>query len=246
MQKPNILKQTLIESKATIIVLFKIVVPVLVIVKVLEELGILSLLNNLLNPLMSLAGLPENMGAIWVTAILSNLYAAMILFFELAQQQDITVAQSTVICTMMLIAHGLPVEASVAHKTGVRFSTNIIFRFVFAYSLGLILNLIYNFFNLYNEKINLIWKPKVNSDSIWDWLLSQIYNLLAIAIIIFLVILIMNLLRKSGIETWLLKPVTWILQLLGIDKKTANFTFVGLILGILYGAGLLKSRSYRS
>ncbi len=238
MQK-NLIKQTFLETKHTIFVLFKLIIPVLIIIKILKELEILALLNNALNPLMSLVGLPEAMGAIWLAAIFSNLYAAMILFFELSLQQDISVAQSTILCSMMLVAHGLPLEGSVARKTGLRFSTNVIFRFSFAYLLGFILNLIYSAYNLHSESINLIWRPGVNQQGFAEWLLAQFYNLLVIAIIIFLVILIMNLLKKSGIESWLLKPVTSILRALGISKKTASFTFVGMILGILYGAGLL-------
>lgn len=235
----NFIKQTFVESKDTISVLFKLIIPVLIIIKILEELGILALLNNVLNPLMSLVGLPEAMGAIWLAAIFSNLYAAMILFFELSLQQDISIAQSTILCSMMLVAHGLLLEGSVARKTGMRFSTNVIFRFVFAYLLGLILNLVYATYHLYDQPIKLVWRPSINSDTLNSWILGQFYNLIAIAIIIFLVILIMNLLKKSGIETWLLKPVTSVLRALGIDKKTASFTFVGMILGILYGAGLL-------
>ncbi|MCP4056562.1 MAG: hypothetical protein GY738_04425, partial [Pseudoalteromonas sp.] len=163
----------------------------------------------------------------------------MSLFSELAQQQDISVAQSTIICTMMLIAHGLPVEGSIAHKTGVRFSTNVIFRFVCAFVLGFILNQIYSFFNMYQHNINLIWKPEISDQTLIDWLLVQFYNLIAIAIIVLIVIFISNLIKRIGIEEILLKPVTLVLRTMGIDKKTAGFNFVGLILGITYGAGLL-------
>ena len=39
--------------------LFRIMIPTLIIVKILQELGFVDILNNLLSPLMFLVGLPE-------------------------------------------------------------------------------------------------------------------------------------------------------------------------------------------
>ena len=52
--------------------LFRIMIPTLIIVKILQELGFVDILNNLLSPLMFLLGLPEEIGIV-VTMNVHNL-----------------------------------------------------------------------------------------------------------------------------------------------------------------------------
>ncbi|WP_287419857.1 nucleoside recognition domain-containing protein, partial [Reinekea sp.] len=55
--------------------LYKIMVPTLIVIKVLEELGGVELLSQLLAPLMASLGLPETMALVWATSLLTNIYA---------------------------------------------------------------------------------------------------------------------------------------------------------------------------
>ena len=59
--------------------LYKVMIPTLIVVKVLEEMGALVYLSWLLAPLMSLVGLPESMGIVWTATIMTNLYAGMLI-----------------------------------------------------------------------------------------------------------------------------------------------------------------------
>ena len=51
--------------------LFRIMIPTLIIVKILQELGFVDILNNLLSPLMFLVGLPEEIGIVVTTTTVS-------------------------------------------------------------------------------------------------------------------------------------------------------------------------------
>ena len=51
--------------------LFKIMIPVIIVMKVVEEVGGIDLLSHCLSPLMSLVGLPSEMGIVWATTLLT-------------------------------------------------------------------------------------------------------------------------------------------------------------------------------
>ncbi len=67
---------------------------------------------------MNFIGLPGPLGLVWATAMLTSLYGGIAVFAVLAPGLDLTVAQITVLCSAMLIAHSLPVELSVSKKAG--------------------------------------------------------------------------------------------------------------------------------
>ena len=123
--------------------LLKIMIPALLVVKGLELLGAIEFISTLLSPIMTAVGLPSTMGIVWATTMLTNIYGGMIVFFELTANQSLSVAQVTVLGCMMLIAHGLPVEAAIAKKAGVRWRATLCIRIFGALIFGALLNLIY-------------------------------------------------------------------------------------------------------
>ena len=55
--------------------LFKIMVPVVIAVKILQELNLIGYLAAPLAPIMKLVGLPGEMGLVWATAPVNNIYS---------------------------------------------------------------------------------------------------------------------------------------------------------------------------
>ena len=76
------LKISLSEIKDICIPLYKILIPFIFIIKILEEIGIVKIISNLFEPIVQLLGLPAELGIVWVTAIIINVYAAIILFIN--------------------------------------------------------------------------------------------------------------------------------------------------------------------
>ena len=76
-------KKLLLEIKDVTIPLYKILIPFVFIIKLLEVTGIVDLIAKAFTPLMGLIGLPAELGIIWVTAIVINIYAALILFINI-------------------------------------------------------------------------------------------------------------------------------------------------------------------
>ena len=64
--------------------LFKIMIPTLIVVKIVQDLGGISILNNIMTPLLSVIGLPNQMAIVLTTTMLTNPYVGLIVFSNLS------------------------------------------------------------------------------------------------------------------------------------------------------------------
>ncbi len=220
--------------------LYKIMIPVIIAVKIIEELGGIKYIAYALSPLMQLVGLPDSMGLVWATTLITNIYGGMIIFVSMAAQEPLTIAQVTVLGGMMLLAHNLPVEVRIAQKTGVRVAFNLLLRIGGALLFGFLLHLIYSSGNWLQETNVLLWKPDAITDpslSAWGWM--QLKTLAQVFVVIAVLVAFLKLLKTTGFERILIFLLSPILRLLGLGNKTASITIIGMNLGLTYGGGLL-------
>src|SRR5690606_22422563 len=98
--------------------LLKVMVPALVAVRLLDEVGATAWVAVALSPLMALVGLPDEVAIVWAAAMLVNIYTGMVVFFDVVPSLGLSVAQVTVLGAMILVAHSLPVEGAVARAAG--------------------------------------------------------------------------------------------------------------------------------
>jgi len=219
--------------------LFKLMIPIILIMKVLEEWGLVVLLSEWLEPVMELVGLPGAMGLVWATALVTNLYGGIVVYASLAPDVPMTVAQVTIISSMMLIAHAMPVEARIAQKAGVRISVTVLLRMGMAIVFGYLFNLLYLTGEWLQEPTQLLWTPDSVDNSLWTWTMNQIISLLMIAGIVFALVLLLDVMQRLGIIQWITRMLRPVLHLLGIGREAETITLVGLTLGISYGGALL-------
>jgi len=233
------IKDVFSDTISTSLILFKIMIPVSIIVKILEYTGLITQIGDILSPFMQLIGLPGETGLVWATAMITNIYGGIIVFITLASEQIFTVAQATILGSMILIAHSLPVEVTIARKAGIRVWFTIIFRILSACLFGFILHTIFSFFQLFNTPSSMAWTKAPQNATILDWIINQLRNYLLIFIIIFTLLLLMKLLKKAGIINRLNQWMEPALEFLGMSKKAAPITIIGTTLGISYGGGLI-------
>lgn len=219
--------------------LYKVMIPTLLVVKLLEEMGILVYLSLLLSPLMTLVGLPESMGIVWTATIMTNLYAGMLVFFDLAQSETLSVAQVTVLCTIMLISHGLPVEARIAQRAGIRLGITLLTRIGGALLFGWLLHRIYSAGDMLQQTNVVAWEPGVVDASLGAWAVSQVQSLLLILLIIAVLLTLLKSLRLIGVDRLLEMLLAPFLRLMGIGREATTLTVVGMTLGLAIGGGLL-------
>jgi hypothetical protein len=223
--------------------LFKIMIPVIVVVKILQELGLITFLALPLGPLMNLVGLPAEMGLVWATAMLNNLYSAIVVLLSLIKEAPLSAAQATVLCTMMLVAHTLPIELKIAQISGPRLMFQALCRLSSALLLGWLLHFVYSRFALLQEPARMLIGPHIQTvaqkESLAQWALGQAQNLVSIFFIILALFLLMRALRKLRIIDAMNRVLRPLLKLMGIGPKASAITVIGLTMGISYGGGLI-------
>ncbi|NDV27338.1 hypothetical protein [Desulfovibrio sp. JC010] len=221
--------------------LFKIMIPVVIVVKILQEFNLVGYLAAPLAPVMKLVGLPGEMGLVWATALINNIYSGLIVFLSLAQDQPLTAAQATILGTMILVAHSMPVELRVVQSSGPKLGFQLFIRMAGAFIMGLVLNLIYQNFDLLQGPANILLTPDNSAidKTLLQWAMGEIRNLISIFGIIFCLLAVMRILTKIRVIAamdFLLRPF---LTMMGIGSKASALTVVGLTMGLSYGGGMI-------
>ena len=75
--------------------LFIVMIPTLIVVKILDEIGFVEILNKIFAPLMFLLGLPEAISLVFTTSMLTSPYAGLIVFSGLPADMPFTAAQAS-------------------------------------------------------------------------------------------------------------------------------------------------------
>ncbi|CAK2697143.1 hypothetical protein FB440_1245 [Vibrio crassostreae] len=218
--------------------LFRIMIPIIIVIKVVEELGGIMILSEWLSPIMESVGLPKEMGLVWATTILTNIYAGLIIL--ISSDVPLTVAQASVLGSMMLLAHSLPIEGAIAKKAGVSWLATLSVRVGGSLVLAWLLNLSYQYGDLLNYPATVLWQPEVSSDNSYiGWAIEQLKNFAVIFMVISALLLLLKVLKVLGIEKLMALLLRPFLRLLGISKDATNLTIIGITLGLSFGGGLL-------
>lgn len=237
----------LAETWKTSLILLKIVIPVSVVTKILTDMGVIKYIGLALGHVVQFAGLPGSMGVVWATAMLTNLYAAIVVFSSMLVYEHLTVAQVTVLATMMLVAHSLPIELGITRKAGIRLRFMLIFRAFFSLIFGILLNRIYLATGFLQTGFIAVWQPERIDPSWSAWAISQCKTILTVYAIILLLLVIVKLLNFLHITDMLGRVLRPVLHMMGISKDAAPVTIIGMTMGIGYGGGLIihEARSGR-
>ncbi len=219
--------------------LLKILVPVSILVKILTEIGFISVLGTWLMPVMNLVGLPGEMGLVWATGLISSPYAGIFAYIAISETVPLSIAQVTVLSSVMLIAHNLIVEVSIGKKIGVSIRYQILLRILAAFAFGILLNQFYQWFHLLEGAPLSIWAQEPSSTSLLVWLVSNIKNYLTIFLVMTSLLGLMRLMEKLHLLEKLYILSEPILNFFGMSKKAAPIAIIGMTLGLAIGGGLI-------
>jgi hypothetical protein len=223
--------------------LFRIMIPVVILVRILQTLGWIEPLAVPFKPLMALVGLPAEMGIVWVTAMVNNLYGAIVVFVSLIREVPVTTAQATILATMMLIAHTLPVELRIAQKSGPRLLFQGISRVGAALVLGGILHLVYTASGRLQGPAKVLFtSDEASAPALGSWLQwarAEAWNLFSIFLIVLALFFLMRLLKELKVIALMDRLLGPLLRFMGIGPKASAITVIGLTTGLAYGGGLI-------
>jgi hypothetical protein len=233
------LRELLGNALRTSLMLFKIIVPISIVTRILLQLNVVDYFGVILGPIMELVGLPGQMGLVWATAMIVNIYAGMVVFASLAPGMELTVAQVSVLGTMILLAHSMPVETLIARKAGIRLRVTALIRLSGAMLLGWILHLSYSLTGTLQQTNQALWNPTAVDPTWIAWLTAELRNMAMIFLIILTLMALLMVMKKLKISDLLTRVLTPVLKMLGMSSDAAPVTIIGMTLGLSYGGALI-------
>lgn len=241
----TIIKESLGRAAKTVWMLMKIMFPVALLFRLLQMAGWLPYIGDALSPLMNLLGLPGEMGIVWATTLLVNIYGGLFSYLTLLPSlpEPLSVAQVTVLATVMLIAHTFPAELTVATKCGVRLWFALTLRFVMALIAGIALNLIYSSIGALDAPSQAVIHLEMHDETWWLWLLSQIKSFALIFIVVFSMVLLLKILDKIKVLDAINKALHPLVKFMGIGQNAVPSVLVGLTMGLAYGGGIILAEA---
>ncbi len=204
------------------------------------EIGVIEWIGRILAPLMGVVGLPGSMGLVWAAGMLVSPYLSLMMYAALAPLTPLSVAQATVLGSLILMAHALPVELRVVQKAGVRVVMQLLLRLGSAFLFGWLLHTIYTLGGWLQEPSVFLLDTAAEQSSGWlAWAWEQVQSLVMIFFIILALMTAMRILEAVGVISLLKRLLAPLLKLLGMGKEAAPITIIGVVLGIVLGGGLV-------
>jgi hypothetical protein len=159
------------------------------------------------------------------------------------------VAQISVLGTMMLFAHNMPMEQAIVRRAGASFWFTAALRIVCALLYGALLAWGLNSTGLLQEPVSLAWLYGQSNATQggwqgWaDWLWGTASSLFMTWLIILGLLLILSVLEKIGFTRLLTRLLLPLLRFSGLEERVAPTTTIGVLLGLSYGGALIIDES---
>ena len=237
----QILKETFLSSVKATFLIFKIIIPILILVKIGIELGLVNYIGKTLEPIMSLIGLPGEMGIVFALIMVGDAYLGLSVFFTLFPNESLSLAQINIFATISVMCHGLVLEHSILKQCKVRIRVSILLRVFISFLLGWITYQSYSLLNLWDSSPKVKWNSIINivDNSLFAWILSTAQVLLLIIFFVFSMYLILNIFKKLKVIDLIYFIFAPLFYVITKKKDLIVLSLMILLVGIVYGAPLI-------
>lgn len=233
------LKCNTVESFKIYWLLARIMIPITIVTELLSRMGAIKAVAPAFAPMMSMVGLPSELGLAWLTAMLVGIWGAVPLIFTLVPVESLSTADVTVISALILFAHGLPLEQKIIQKAGPGLIVTTTLRIAGGFLYALVLHHVLEATSWLSAPVNPSWVPMSAAP---DW--AEFFRGLGETMAWMLVGLVvlswsLEILKITRLLELIMLAFSPVLRLCGIRGEAVHLTALGLFLGISYGAGLL-------
>ncbi len=222
---------------------FKIMVPVSVIIKILQELDLIRYIGEALSFLMYPLNLPGEMGLVWASAMLSNIYGGVLTFVSLPLDPPLNVAQITTLASLVLFAHTFLIEIPICVKAGCRFLPIFLIRFAGAYIFAFIVAQSCFAGSWCQTPTDAFTLPVAPDEGLWTWIAGELKKYAVISLVVLALVVLLEIMDRLGITRMLERIMSPLVKLIGISPKVMPITLIGMTLGLAYGGGLIVAQS---
>lgn len=237
------LKRLLHRSARLFLTLMKVMLPILIAVKIADELGAVAVMTDVLTPVMTSIGLPAESALIWATCLLTGLYGAIAVIIGLAGQLEMTTAQLSALCAMMLFAHAIPIEQAIVRRAGASFWLTAALRVGVGLVYGAGVALFCKTTGLLADPVDFTWLAASGDGQVDEgllaWVLTTATGIAATLAIIVGLLVLLDALAAVGITDRITRLLMPVLRVSGLSRDVAPVTTTGVLLGLTYGGALI-------
>lgn len=215
--------------------LFKIILPVSLLVRLLQYYGAIDYLAEFLHPLFNLIGLPGATAIVFITSIFLPLYAAIAVMTSLVM----TLREATILAVMCLVAHNLIVECAVTKRTGSSFAGMMVLRISMAFVVAVFLNNILPTNNApFMYTTQMVELTSLN-EVLMAWLTTSLTLIVTILLIVTALMILQRLLIEYELIDRLSKPLRPLMKVFGLPDNSPFLWIVGNVVGLAYGGAIM-------
>ena len=216
--------------------LFKVMLPISLAMSVLQHVGVISWLAGYLSPIFSYIGLSGDSAIVFLTSIFLPLYPTIAVMTTLT----ITLREATILAVMCLVSHNLPVECSVAHKTGSPFGKIVAFRIFMSFASAIVLNWLmpqidvpFTFMSMGSAEAT-SWGMLFT-----DWLSSSLVLIVTIVLIVTALMVLQRVLEEFGWMHRIAHILSPLMRLFGLPSGCSLLWLTGNVVRMAYGAAIM-------
>ena len=216
--------------------LFKVMLPISLAVRVLQYVGIIDWLAGYLSPIFSYIGLSGDSAIVFLTSIFLPLYPTIAVMTTLT----LTLREATILAVMCLVSHNLPVECSVAHKTGSPFGRIVAFRIFMSFASAIVLNWLmpqsdapFSFLASATTEVT-SWGMLFT-----QWLSSSLVLIVTIILIVSALMVLQRVLEEFGWMHRIAHILSPLMRLFGLPSGCSLLWLTGNVVGMAYGAAIM-------
>lgn len=215
--------------------LLKVMLPISLAVRILQYLGVIDWLATYLAPLFSYIGLSGDSAFVFLTSIFLPLYPTIAVMTTLT----LTLREATILAVMCLVSHNLPVEGSVAHKTGSPFGRIVAFRIGMSFVAAVVLNVL-----LPHSDAPFTFLASTTAVTSWSmllgqWLTSSLGLTLTIVLIVTALMVLQRVLEEFGWMHRIAHSLAPLMRLFGLPAGCSLLWLTGNVVGMAYGAAIM-------
>ena len=216
--------------------LLKVMLPISLAVRVLQYVGVIDWLAGYLSPVFSYIGLSGDSAFVFLTSIFLPLYPTIAVMTTLT----LTLREATILAVMCLVSHNLPVECSVAHKTGSRFGEIVAFRIAMSFVSAIVLNWLlpqsdvpFSFMSMGAAEVT-SW-----GTLFMQWLSSSLVLVITIVLIVTALMVLQRVLEEFGWMHRIAHMLAPLMRLFGLPSGCSLLWLTGNVVGMAYGAAIM-------
>ena len=215
--------------------LLKVMLPISLAVRVLQYVGVIDWLAGVLSPLFAFIGLSGDSAIVFLTSIFLPLYPTIAVMATLT----LTLREATILAVMCLVSHNLPVECSVAHKTGSPFGRIVAFRVAMSFVSAIVLNALMPqsdaAFSFLASSVEVTsWGMLFT-----QWLSSSLILVVTIVLIVSALMVLQRVLEEFGWMHRIAHSLSPLMRIFGLPTGCSLLWLTGNVVGMAYGAAIM-------